>query len=195
MHTGHLRKMGRSVGNLYGDWLPYVGLSFEHKQMLRLASSFNFASLLRELVVEGGETTTVLGRQIDWRPGSKWNGPERVLNTCFLRWPRDVEYNPVKVTIPLFMTNGHMSPQVKAGGYVHNRFEWCFGIPCRVHTRRFPTHFICDMAKARRGQDYHWEDLKAEYGGLEGVVPIDHACTRTFKGDFLILRALRIRGH
>ena len=105
------------------------------------------------------------------------------------RWPRDPERNPVKLSVPIIITNEEATATVKAGGYVHSMFAET-GLKCLVRDpEHIPRFIVADMRKA------DGDDIRAEHLELPpGVSVRPSHLTRQNDGNFLVGRARRIRG-
>merc|ERR1712008_430336 len=170
---GTLREEGFVPVRLQGDWLPDKG----------------FQRRLLKLVLDDGEELLAMPKQADRTVASKL---VEVSHVGFVRWPRDPEYNPLKLNIPVTVVNEDKMSVVKRGGYVHNMFSCLGGLPCTAETPDFPHTTVADMDLADSKGDFRWEHLEKQLP--PGVKLLRGLRGFTEHPNFLVARAKKVRG-
>jgi len=181
-----IREANFVPATLAGDKVLPMKIAVEEK-FYQLARKPHIQRKLIQLDLEGHIVSVLTKSMImkDWQFG----GDSVVSTLHFNRWPRHPEKNPVRIRIPLLVTNMDRCPKIKKGGfYVHDYFER--GIECKVSdAETLPTHFVADMSRAVNG-DLKLSDLDIP----PGVVPLFNEHDRMHTGEnVLVCRSRRIK--
>ena len=106
-----LRKQGFTPARLQGDWLPDKWLQLFSNELRVPQLAPGFQRRLLKLILDDGEETLALPKQVDRTVDTKLVVATHV---NFVRWPRDPENNPLKLNLPVTIVNADKLASVRS---------------------------------------------------------------------------------
>ena len=147
------RREGFVPGVIYGAKKTANLIQIDPRVIMKELHKGTWQSHLYEVVVEGGETETVLMREIQFHPVS-----DRPIHVDFQRLSPGAR---VKMRVPVHVLNEETCPGLKAGGTLNVVRR---ALEVLVAPDAVPEIFEIDLANAQIGDSLRWSAVKDHFG-------------------------------